>query len=82
MNPIASVQKDVSSGQVVRVISRVFVVAAALYLAYIGLTCPCAVLYKCHLREMYLALFVVIAVLMAHNEFGLFKPSDAATSQL
>ena len=37
------------------------------YLLYIAITCPCGVLYSCHLTQMYLALFGVVVVLFYYN---------------
>lgn len=54
-----------------RTLSKIVVVFAAVYIAYIGLTCPCGDeskgLYRCHLSEMYIALAIIITVLVMQN---------------
>lgn len=77
MNPLTSITKDAADRKPLRVLSRIIVVIAALYLAYIGLTCPCKILYQCHLMEMYIAIMIIVAILMAHNEFRFFSYTNS-----
>ena len=69
MSLLKSIRKDCNENERFRVSSRIVVMSAAFYLAYIGLTCPCKILYQCHLMEMYIALIIIVAVLMSHNGF-------------
>jgi hypothetical protein len=73
MNPLTSIRKDGEEKQYGRILSRLIVIIAALYLSYIGLTCPCGIIYQCHLMEMYIAIIIIVAVLMAHNDFRFFS---------
>lgn len=67
MQLVKCIRKDVEEREGLRVVSRLVVIASGLYLAYIGLTCPCKTLYSCHLKEMNIALAVILAVLISHN---------------
>lgn len=38
-----------------------------LYMLYIAITCPCKPLYDCHIRELYISVGLVVAVLVYFN---------------
>jgi hypothetical protein len=50
-----------------RLLGKVIMSALLLYLLYIAITCPCGVLYSCHLTQIYLALLGVLVVLFYFN---------------
>lgn len=57
-----------------RGISKAVMMCLGLYMAYIGLTCPCSpYLYSCHLMELYIAVIVFVGILVYWNGFRFFS---------
>ena len=50
-----------------RTAGKVVFSGIAAYLVYIGITCPCGILFSCHLTQLYLAIVGLIAVLIYFN---------------
>lgn len=48
-------------------LGKVAMCSVLAYMLYIGATCPCKPLYKCHLSEMYVAVGAVVAILVYFN---------------
>jgi hypothetical protein len=51
---------------------KAVVAACAIYLLYIGVTCPCGNnndkgLYRCHLTEMYAAVTIIVGIFLYQN---------------
>ena len=50
------------------VVGKVVASAAAAYLLYVGITCPCEPnLYSCHVTNLYVALLLYVAVIVYFN---------------
>ena len=50
-----------------RTLGKVVMSLLLLYLLYIAVTCPCNILYSCHLTNIYLSLLAVVVVLVYFN---------------
>lgn len=50
-----------------RTVGKLVFSGLAAYLVYIGITCPCDILFSCHLTQLYLVIVALIAVMIYFN---------------
>lgn len=58
------------------VAGKAAVTLLALYLAYVGATCPCVPLFACHRKQMYLSTLAIAVAVLLFNGWHFRNKTD------